>query len=321
MTAQASPGVGIAAALAAALIWGGTLAAVRAGVAGASPLPPVDLALLRFVPPALLAPLLLRRAMLPPLLPGLALVIGGGAPFVLLVALGMAASPAAEAGVLLPGSFPLWVALLGRACVGAPVGAARFGGLALVAAALGSIALPSAGGGAPILLGASALAAGYTLALRQARLAPLAAVAFVSSISVALLLPALLAPGMSHLAEASAGTIATQLLLQGVLAGIAGPVLFATAIARLGAARAAAFGGLTPGAAALFGLVLLGEVPDAPVVIALALAGLGVAIASLARAPQPRPRSGRIATMPAAITTAAPVTVVTERLSPKSATP
>lgn len=321
MTARAASGIGIAAALAAALIWGGTLAAVRAGVAGDSPLTPVDLALLRFVPAALLAPLLLRRAVLPPLLPGLALVGGGGAPFVLLVAIGMAAAPAAEAGVLLPGSFPLWVSILGRLCMGAPVGAARLGGLALVAAALGAIAIPGSGSGTPILLCASALAAGYTLAMRQARLAPLAAVAFVSSVSVALLLPALLVPGMTHLAEAKAGTIATQLVLQGVFAGMAGPVLFATAIARLGAARAAAFGGLTPGAAALFGAMLLGEAPDAPVVIALALAGFGVAIASLAPAPQPRLRSGRIATMPAAITTAAPAAVMTERLSPNSATP
>ncbi len=312
---------GIGAALAASLIWGATLAAMRAGVAGPSSLTPADLALLRFLPAALLVPALVRPAALPPLIPSLALVAGGGAPFVMLVALGMSVSPAAEAGVLLPGSFPLWVAVLGRVLTGAPIGGARLGGLALVAGALGSIALPGAGDGTPILLAASMLAATYTLALRRTGLAPLAAVALVSTASVLLLLPVLLVSGQSRLGEAETATIAAQLLLQGGMAGLAGPMLFAFAIARLGAARAAAFGGLTPGASAIFGLLLLGEAPEVPVVAALVIAGLGVAIASLAPAPQARERSGRIATMPATITTAAPAVVAADRLSPKRAMP
>lgn len=276
---------GIAAALGAAVAWGAALALTRLGVAGPDAIAPADLALLRFLPAALLAPFLARRLRWPGPLPAAALVVGGGAPFVLLVASALRLSPAAEAGVLLPGAFPLFVALLGR-LGGAAVGRAQAVGLGIVCAALAAIAWPSLQGGAmlgPILLLCAALlSAGYAMALRASGLDAIAAASFVGVASSAALMPLLLVTG-SSLAEASAAAVLTQGVIQGGVSGLLAPVLFSAALARLGAPQAAAFGALTPGAAAFFGFVLLGEVPAGPALAALLAAGLGVAVANLQR--------------------------------------
>jgi drug/metabolite transporter (DMT)-like permease len=286
--------LGIGAALAAALFWGGAIAATRAGVAGPASLAPADLALLRFLPAALLFGVLRRPVRWPPLLPALAMIVGGGAPFVLLAASGLQAASAAAAGVLLPGAFPLWVALFSRIADGTGIGMRRAVGLAVIAVSLASVAWPALGAGGAagtaLLVAASALSAGYTLALRRAGLAPLCAAAYVGAASVAMVLPVLLAGGGASLAEAPMHTVLAQTLLQGGLSGLAAPVLFAVAVARLGTAQAAAFGGLTPGAAALFGAAVLDEALDAGTVASFLAAGVGVAIVNLSPAP-PRPPS------------------------------
>jgi drug/metabolite transporter (DMT)-like permease len=274
---------GVAAALAAALAWGAALALTRLGVAGPGAIAPADMAVLRFLPAALLAPFLAGRLRWPGLLPAAILVIGGGAPFVLLVASAMRLASAAEAGVLLPGAFPLFVALLAR-LQGVAVGTLRAAGLGLVGVALAVSAWPSLQGGSllgpALLVFAAFLSAGYAVALRRSGLDAFAAAAFVGAVSSAVLIPLLLATG-STLAAAPASTVATQALIQGGLSGLLAPVLFSVALSRLGAPQAAAFGALTPGAAALFGFVLLGEVPAAPALAALLAAGLGVALANL----------------------------------------
>ncbi|MCU0986496.1 MAG: DMT family transporter [Acetobacteraceae bacterium] len=275
---------GVAAALAAALAWGAALALTRLGVAGPGAIAPADLAALRFLPAALLAPFLARRLRWPGFLPAAILVMGGGAPFVLLVASAMRLASAAEAGVLLPGAFPLFVALLAR-LEGVAVGPLRAAGLGLVGVALGVGAWPSLQGGAllgpALLLLAAFLSAGYAVALRRSGLDAVAAASFVGAASSAALIPLLLATG-STLATAPAAAVLTQALIQGGISGLLAPVLFSVALARLGAPQAAAFGALTPGAAALFGFVLLGEVPAGPALAALLAAGLGVAMANLA---------------------------------------
>jgi drug/metabolite transporter (DMT)-like permease len=290
---------GVAAALGAALTWGAVLALTRLGVGGPDAIAPADMALLRFMPAAMLAPLLAERLRWPGLLPAAMLIVGGGAPFVLLVATAMRLMPAAEAGVLLPGAFPLFVALLAR-LDGIAVGRVRAVGLGLIAAALVAIAWPllAAGSvlGPGLLLSAALLSAGYAMALRRSGLDGFAAAAFVGVMSSAALLPFLLVTG-SSLATVPVSAILAQGAIQGGLSGLLAPVLFSAALSRLGAPQAAAFGALTPGAAALFGFALLGEVPAASSVAALLAVGLGVAVANLARGrsgpPQPEATASR----------------------------
>ncbi|WP_372620643.1 EamA family transporter [Falsiroseomonas sp.] len=292
--------IGLVAGLAAATIWGATLAMTRLGVAdAATSLGPHDLVLLRFIgPAALLLPVVLRvlprlcRADLPHLL---VLFAGGGAPFVLLAGAGMQEASAADAGALLPGSMPLWVAavslLAGQRGLAAFSACQRLG-FALMALAVALVAGPAllegtGWRGPALLIAASWLAALYTLALRRAGLTALEATALVSLGSVLGFAPLYLLAMEPGIGGAAWAEIALHTVWQGGLSGLLAPMAFAVAVAKLGAARAAAFGALSPATAALFGLVLLGEMPEPIVAAGLVAAGLGVALATReARQPQ-----------------------------------
>jgi drug/metabolite transporter (DMT)-like permease len=285
--------IGLGAGFAAATIWGATLAVTRLGVgAEAATLGPHDLVLLRFLGPALLLlPIALRvlprfsRRDIPVLL---ALFVGGGAPFVLLVGAALGEASAADAGALLPGTVPLWVAAASSLLGGQGprgFGLCQGGGLLLIALAVALVAGPAAFAGEgwlgpALLLAASCMSACYTLALRAAGLTPFEATAIVSLTSMLAFAP-LYWLGMSSGLHAATWTeIAVQAAWQGGLSGLLAPVAFAVAVARLGAARAAAFGALSPVAAAVFGLLLLDEVPDAFAALGLGAAALGVALAT-----------------------------------------
>lgn len=262
----------------------------RLGVAGAGALAPLDIVVLRFLGPALLLlPVLARavpklRVMNPLLLLGL--FVGGGAPFVLVVSTGLQSAGAAEAGALLPGTVPLSVAAL-SALLGERFERARLAGLVLIALAVAVLVGPAALSassswtGYAMLLGASALCAVYTLALRRAGLAPLEVVAFVAAGSVVALLPATLAGLGETLLAAPWREVAAQALYQSLASGLIAPAAFAIAVARLGGAQAAAFGSLSPAAATLTGVALLGETPGALALVAVLASGVGVALVNL----------------------------------------
>ncbi|MBR0672926.1 DMT family transporter [Neoroseomonas soli] len=301
MTATPSP-LGIAAGLAASAIWGGALAVTRLGVSGDAPLAPDDIAMLRFAGPALLLLPVLRRAW-PRLRRVQAwqltmLLAGGGAPFVLVAGTGLSIAGAAEAGALLPGTVPLCVALV-SAFLGERFGILRFAGLAMIGSAVAVIVAPSLGMGGDgqwmgylLLLAAALLASGYTIALRRSGLGPWEAAAFVSAGSVLVLAPFQLL-GMDPVAPGIPWhDIALQATYQGLASGILAPVAFAMAVQRLGAAQAAAFGSLSPGAACAGGFALLGEVPNAATALAVLLSGLGVVLVTRPWAAKARPGAG-----------------------------
>jgi drug/metabolite transporter (DMT)-like permease len=289
--------IGIGAALAAAAIWGSALAMTRLGVSGAGALAPLDIVVLRFLGPTLvLLPVLLRalsklRQLDPLLLLGL--FVGGGTPFVLVVSTGLRTAGAAEAGALLPGTVLLPVAAL-AALLGERFERTRLAGLGLIGLAVAVLVGPAVIGasgaswlGYALLLGASALCAVYTHALRRAGLGPLEVVAFVSTASAVSLVPVYLAGRGAGLLAAPWHEIAVHGLYQSVASGLLAPAAFAIAVARLGGAQAAAFGSLSPAAATLTGVALLGEVPDAVSLFAVASSGIGVALVNLgAKRPQ-----------------------------------
>lgn len=299
--------IGVGAGLAAATIWGGALAMTRLGVSDAAALGPHDIVLLRFLGPALLLLPLARGAiarLAPRDLPRLlALVAGGGAPFVLLAGIGLREASAADAGALLPGTVPLWVAaasvLAGQRRV-ASFSGPQVLGLGLMAVAVTLVAGPAALAvtswrGPVLLIAAAWLSTLYTLALRRSGLGPLEATAVVSLVSVLGFAPIYLLALEPGLGAASWAELLAQGAWQGGLSGLLAPVAFGLAVERLGAARAAAFGALSPVAAALFGLALLGEVPERSVVLGLAAAALGVGLAATQTLPAPsrRPHLGR----------------------------
>lgn len=282
-------GIGIAAALTATAVWGSWIVITRFGVTHT--LSPYDTAFLRFaIPAVILLPVLLREGLaLRRIGPGRTILIaaGAGAPGFLCSTSGMQFAPAAHAGALLPGTMPLFVALLAALVWRERVGPSRVGGFVLIIAgviAIGgySVVASEAGEwrGHLLFVTAAFLWALYTVAYRSAGIGPFHAAALVNFWSIAGFAPVYLLALDSHLPEAPWAEIALQAVSQGVLSGIVAIIAYGAAVRRLGAARAAVFASLTPVIAALVAIAALGEVPDTATIFGIVAVSLGVALAS-----------------------------------------
>jgi len=97
----------------AVVIWAWWMVATRFAVNEA--VAPLDLALLRYGVPAIcLAPWWLQCGLLPSQTPrwSLLMMMGWGAPFVLLIALGMRTAPVAHVAAIVPCMMPLFAAMM-----------------------------------------------------------------------------------------------------------------------------------------------------------------------------------------------------------------
>ena len=185
--------VGVAAILTATAVWGSWIVITRFGVT--TSLSPYDAAFLRFaIPSVILLPVLLRD--------GLALrrigvvrtiliVAGAGAPAFLISTSGMRFAPAAHAGALLPGTMPLFVAVLAVLIERERISASRLAGFALIIAgvlAIGGYSLFASQGGEwrghVMFLTAALMWAVYTLAFRSAGIGPWHAAAVINFWSI-----------------------------------------------------------------------------------------------------------------------------------------
>lgn len=139
-----------------------------------------------------------------------------------------------------------------------------------------------------VSIAAALLWACFTVVIRQARLDPLHTTALVCTGSALIYLPVYLAlHGGARLARLAPAELAFQAVFQGVLVTILSLVLYARAIALLGASAAAAFGALVPALSALLAVPLLGEWPKPADWLAIALVSVGVYLTS--GGPLPRP--------------------------------
>lgn len=280
--------LGWLAALATVTIWAVWAVATRHAVT--HDLPPAAVGLLRFgVPALMLLPISWRTGLLPKglgFLKGLGL-LGSGAPFFLTVALGMQFARAAEIGPLLPGTMPLFVALIGWLVFGERLGRIRVAGFALIligVACIGGYGLLFASNGAwrghLLLLSGACLWGIYTHAYRRSGLSALQAAALIGLWSFLILIPLGLPPLVQALGDGLTGPIVLQAVVQGFISGVAGIILYGIAADRLGASRAAAVSPLSIVLAALLAIPLLGEIPDLAALIGITLATLGVVLAS-----------------------------------------
>lgn len=279
--------IGVASALGAILIWAGWIVATRYA---AQTLDISIVALLRYGIPALaLTPLWLRTGLMPrgvSMRALLALIVGAGTPFFLAAAFGMRFAPAAEVGPLLPGTMPLFVALLAGLFYREHMSALRKAGFLLIAAGIVVIvapqmlAAPTDAIGHVLILVSALLWAIYTIALRQTGLSAFEATALISVWSAISMLPFGTMPLIDAIQQGRVAEITLQALVQGILSGIVATILFAIAILRLGPSRAAAFAALLPALVAILAVPVLGEVPDALALIGIIAASFGVAFAS-----------------------------------------
>jgi drug/metabolite transporter (DMT)-like permease len=288
-TRQLSPvTAGLAWGLLAAAIW--TVYSVLARLGIKSGLSPLDMTLLRFTPGALVMLPFVWHWGLRDLggigwSRGAALAALSGPVFSLLMMTGFAYAPLAHGAVIAPACQMLtgiglsaWLArapvtretLLGGACV--LLGLAFMGGDALVHS-----------GGSSVLLGDALFAlAGCSWGLFGALSRRWQVDALrVTGVAVVLAFAAF-APFYALVADASAlrsaapGFVALQAVAHGLGAGLVAVLAYSRAAVLLGPGRAAFFGAMVPGAAALLAIPVLGEVPTS-----LQVAGLSAVIAGL----------------------------------------
>jgi len=271
--------------LAAVCIWAGFIVVSRLGVQ--TSLTPWDVAAIRFsVAGLLLLPYLWSKGLALDRLgwTGVAAVIMGcGAPMVLLVNAGLLFAPAAHGGALFPGVMPLMVAILAAAILKEPFTSRKTFGLALIV--VGAIGIIWIAGGAvgttqnighALFLCAGFFWACYTVAMRHARLDGLHAAAIAGVGSFALYLPAYALVAGTSVLNAPPFDIALQAIVQGVLTAIVALLLYGRMVSLLGATGGAAFVALTPATTGLMGIPVLGEWPSAIDWVAIALISIGV---------------------------------------------
>lgn len=216
-----------------------------------------------------------------------AMVAGAGFVYALAAAAGFLFAPIAHGSVMLPGTMPLFVALLSVLVLGEKIAPARRVGFLLIP--LGVVCLAwagiahGAGGewrGQLIFVGAAFLWACYTIAMRKSGLSPLAAAALVSVWSAILYLPFYALFHGDNLARAGWPEILGQSLMQGVLASVVSLVAYNRALELLGASRGAALASLVPVLATIFAIPLLGEWPQSLDWLGVAVISAGVYLAT-----------------------------------------
>ncbi len=274
---------------AAATIWGLYLALARQGISAG--LTPVDIAAFRYVTAGLvMLPWLVVawpevRAV--GLWRSLALAALAGPPFILLGVGGYQFAPLAHGAVVQPATVTVLGMILATLVLGEALTRARILGTTVIVAGIAVIAGPgllTGGGLTPLgdamFAGAGVLWAGFTLLSRRWKVPPVAGTAIVSAISGAVMLPwALASHGIAHYASLPLGTLAVQVLVQGVLTGVVSVIAFTRAVGLIGASRAAIFPALVPAAAILIGIPVAGEWPTVLQWSGLALVSTGLLVA------------------------------------------
>jgi drug/metabolite transporter (DMT)-like permease len=278
--------------LAAISIWVGWILYTRVGVTSeTSRMSPFDLVALRFACAGLLMlPIIWRQgfAIQRVGLVNWLLVVGcAGVPYVLLASGGLQFAPAAQAGALIPGTMPLWAALLAIAVLKEHVSGWRRAGLALIP--VGILTILGAGlfhfetghwRGHLMFIAAAMTWATFTVAVRRSGLGAMHAAAIVSVASMLAYLPIYFLFLPHGLASTPWSAIAGQTIYQGVVVSIVSLVAYARAVDILGASLAASFASLVPVLAMLAAIPLLGEIPGKSDVIGIAVITTGVLLAS-----------------------------------------
>ena len=229
----------------------------------------------------------------------------GGVAYAVLAYAGFFFAPAAHASVLLPGSLPLWTAIMAAVLLHDRITPARAAGLALIVAGdllVGGSSLLHAFAGGEVwkgdllFMGAAfcwgcygVLARRHGLDAVRATIA-ITAFAFFTYVPVYLLL---LAGGAlaSHLGAAPWGEIGFQLLFQGVGSVVVSGISFTRMIQYFGPVRSTMITAVVPGSSALAAVFFLGEPLYWNLVAGLLLVTAGILFgvfgAAAARKPAP----------------------------------
>ena len=311
--------IGLLAAVVTVTIWTGFIIIARASAQRT--LTPFDIALLRIVGASLvLLPwgwwmVRRRQAALGALAPASSLagisplslrttaLLGsfGGLLYALLAYSGFFHAPATHAAVLMPGSLPLWTALLAAWLLRDHITPLRAAGLALIVAGdllVGGRSLLAAFSGGDVwkgdllfMLAASSWATYSVLARRHAVDAVQATIAITAFACMAYLpsyaLLVWLGAVTSHLAQAPWSEIAFQMLFQGGGSVVVSGIGFTRMIQHYGPVRSTMITALVPGLSAIGAVVFLDEPMHWNLVAGLLLVTAGILVGVLRRSQAP----------------------------------
>lgn len=254
-----------------------------------------DVTALRFGIGALVLLPVLLKSRLPPRAWGQGLIFAllWGAPFVILVALGLRLTSAAQAASTTPTLMPVFAGVIAWVGLGEWPGRPRLLGYGTIIAGLVVLTRASAPEGGvfdPVGLAALALAAAmwavYTLMFRVSSLSALQSAALICFWSAVLFVPFYIGSGISRLGQASLQELALQGVYQGVLMSAVAIVTFNRAVAILGPGAATAVIALIPVVATLIAIPVLGEMPGPAAMVAIGVIVCGVVLAA-----RPRPQA------------------------------
>jgi drug/metabolite transporter (DMT)-like permease len=275
--------------LAAVSIWASWIVAVRLGIR--TRLAPQDIVAIRFaVAGLILLPYLLKKGLGVDRLgwAGLAaIMVGGGAPMVLVSYGGLLFAPAAHAASLYTALIPLYVAVLAALVLGEVFTVAKRIGLVLIVAGVLGIVWGAGGTigsrqniGHALFISAGILWACYTVAMRKARLEGLHAAAIAAVASMIIYVPVHLIIFGTSLFNAPWRDLILQAFVHGILVAVISLVCIGRAVSILGASNGSAFAALAPAITALLAIPILGEWPATSDCISMLLISGGVYIAS-----------------------------------------
>lgn len=243
-----------------------------------------DLTALRFaVAGTLLLPVVMRRGRAVKrigILKLLLMVVGFGAPYALLLSLGLRTAPASAAGALNPGAMAVASVFLGWAFFGDEIGATRSIGIGL---ALMGVALFTGFAG-PVTIGHLILVttgimwAGYSLIVRLVGVPALNAAAIIAVGSAILYLPVYIIALPKQIGTAPMPDILTQGAFQGLLVSVVAVYAFNRSVELLGPLAGATLPALVPVATLVLGVIILGEAAGTAHFTAAGVIGLGVAL-------------------------------------------
>jgi drug/metabolite transporter (DMT)-like permease len=273
-------------------IWVGWILLTRYGVT--TSLSAIDIVALRFACAGLLLTPIVMRSGFGIRQIGLKLwliiVIGAGVPYVMIASSGLQFAPAAHAGALIPGTMPLWTALLAMFFLKEKISGARKIGLALIP--IGIVIFVGAGltqfetgywRGHLFFIAAAICWASFTTAMRSASAKGFTALQAASVVSVVwgvLYVPFYWFFLPHRIAEAPIDAVIIQTVYQGIFVSIISLFAYARAVSILGASLGASFASLVPVLAMLLAIPLLGEIPKPADYLGIAAVTIGVFLSS-----------------------------------------
>lgn len=281
------------------LVWAGFALSVRA--ISSTALAPADVAMIRFLVPALvLLPWLPQRIkqFRQVSKTNLLLVLIGGVPFFLIASAGGALTSAAYVGTLIAGTSPLFVAMIGVLFFKQSLSAKTLVSLGVIVAGAAVLVLSRTGAdqgsllnglglqspllqGVGYLLSAAIMWAAYTIGLKRSGLDAIGNALLVAWCSPILLLICVLTDiAPTAIGQFSFADAFPFIVVQGLGVGVIATVGYSYAINLLGAEKSATIGSFAPVLTALLAVPLLGESVSPMLLLGIGITVCGVILAT-----------------------------------------